>query len=98
VHVRHPAHLDDGLDETPPAGAGEQLAPELQRTVAEVLPEAVAKLRERGLVWGADHTVRLVRTARDVLAPSASVGSATGLGPSVGEATAGMSPGDCKKC
>jgi hypothetical protein len=36
--------------------------------------------------------LRLVRAARDVLAPSAAVASATGLGPSVGEATAGMSP------
>jgi hypothetical protein len=60
--------------------------------VADALPGAVRTLRVRGLVWGADDRLRLVRTARDVLAPSPSSGSGTGLGPSVGEATAGMSP------
>ncbi|MDJ0347613.1 helicase-associated domain-containing protein [Streptomyces sp. H10-C2] len=56
------------------------------------LPRAVECLREQGLVWGGDDRLRLVRTARDLLAPSASVPSPTGLGPSVAEATSGMSP------
>ncbi|WNI16003.1 helicase C-terminal domain-containing protein [Actinacidiphila sp. ITFR-21] len=71
---------------------GELLGPELAAAVAAALPGAVGRLRERGLVWGGEGELRLVRTARDVLAPSASVASATGLGPSLGEATAGMSP------
>lgn len=71
---------------------GEPLDPEVAGAVADALPRAVAALRERGLVWGEEGRLRLVRTARDVLAPSAAVPSATGLGPSVAEATAGMSP------
>ncbi|KPC76848.1 hypothetical protein ADL35_21050, partial [Streptomyces sp. NRRL WC-3753] len=50
-------------------------------------------LRERALVWGGEDRLRLVRTARELLAPSASHFSPTGLGPSVAEATSGMSPG-----
>lgn len=42
---------------------------------------------------GADDRLRLVRTARELLAPSPQHPSPTGLGPTVGEATAGMSPG-----
>ncbi|HEY5836252.1 helicase C-terminal domain-containing protein [Streptomyces sp.] len=68
------------------------LDPELAEAVREALPRAVEVLRVRGLVWGEDGSPRLVRTARDVLAPSVGGGSGTGLGPSVGEATAGMSP------
>ncbi|WP_225845433.1 helicase C-terminal domain-containing protein [Streptomyces sp. HPF1205] len=60
--------------------------------VAEALPAAVQVLRTRGIVWGGDEALHLVRTARDVLAPAAGGTSGTGLGPSVGEATAGMSP------
>lgn len=56
------------------------------------LPHAVESLRAQGLVWGGEDRLRLVRTARDLLAPSASVPSPTGLGPSVAEATSGMSP------
>ncbi|MFF3740047.1 helicase-associated domain-containing protein [Streptomyces sp. NPDC002566] len=63
------------------------------RAVAEALPGAVAALREQALVWGADDRLRLVRTARELLAPSPQHPSPTGLGPSVREATAGMSPG-----
>jgi hypothetical protein len=74
------------------APLGEPLAPETARAVAEALPQAVRTLRVRGLVWGGEDRLRLVRTARDALAPSAAVGSGTGLGPSVGEATSGMSP------
>ncbi|MFF3503655.1 helicase-associated domain-containing protein [Streptomyces sp. NPDC003247] len=62
-------------------------------TVARALPGAVAALREQALVWGDDDRLRLVRTARELLAPSPQHPSPTGLGPSVREATAGMSPG-----
>ncbi|MFI2203736.1 helicase-associated domain-containing protein [Streptomyces sp. NPDC020192] len=62
-------------------------------TVAAALPRAVATLREQALVWGDDERTRLVRTARELLAPSPQHPSPTGLGPSVQEATSGMSPG-----
>ncbi|WP_225808973.1 helicase C-terminal domain-containing protein [Streptomyces spinosus] len=62
-------------------------------TVARALPRAVATLREQALVWGGDDRLRLVRTARELLAPSAQHPSPTGLGPTVQEATSGMSPG-----
>ncbi|WP_329386193.1 helicase C-terminal domain-containing protein [Streptomyces sp. NBC_01716] len=61
--------------------------------VEAALPHAVAALREQALIWGADDRLRLVRTAREILAPSPSHPSPTGLGPTVAEATAGMSPG-----
>ncbi|MEU3983062.1 helicase C-terminal domain-containing protein [Streptomyces sp. NPDC026672] len=61
--------------------------------VAAALPHALGVLREQALVWGADDRLRLVRTAREVLAPSPQHPSPTGLGPTVQEATAGMSPG-----
>ncbi|MGJ5898806.1 DNA-binding protein [Streptomyces sp. V2] len=61
--------------------------------VVAALPGAVATLREQALVWGDDNRLRLVRTARELLAPSPQHPSPTGLGPSVQEATAGMSPG-----
>ncbi|PKW09200.1 Helicase conserved C-terminal domain-containing protein [Streptomyces sp. 1222.5] len=61
--------------------------------VAGALPHAVATLREQALVWGDDRRLRLVRTARELLAPSPQHPSPTGLGPSVQEATSGMSPG-----
>ncbi|MER0246500.1 hypothetical protein AAHZ94_31925, partial [Streptomyces sp. HSW2009] len=57
------------------------------------LPHAVATLRQQALVWGGDERLRLVRTARELLAPAATRPSPTGLGPTVAEATAGMSPG-----
>lgn len=62
-------------------------------TVADALPRALATLREQALVWGDDDRLRLVRTARELLAPSPQHPSPTGLGPTVAEATAGMSPG-----
>ena len=71
---------------------GEPLAADLAAAVAAALPAAVEELRDCGIVWGGDERLRLVRAARDALAPSAAVASATGLGPSAGEATAGMSP------
>ncbi|MEU5794948.1 helicase C-terminal domain-containing protein [Streptomyces sp. NPDC047813] len=62
-------------------------------TVAAALPRALATLREQALVWGDDERLRLVRTARELLAPSPQHPSPTGLGPTVHEATSGMSPG-----
>ncbi|GAA3505706.1 helicase-associated domain-containing protein [Streptomyces prasinosporus] len=61
--------------------------------VAAALPHALGTLREQALVWGGDDRLRLVRTARELLSPSPQHPSPTGLGPSVREATAGMSPG-----
>ncbi|WP_411076972.1 helicase-associated domain-containing protein [Streptomyces sp. cmx-10-25] len=61
--------------------------------IAAALPGAVALLREQALVWGEDDRLRLVRTARELLSPSPQHPSPTGLGPTVAEATSGMSPG-----
>ncbi|MFE3127311.1 DNA-binding protein, partial [Streptomyces hydrogenans] len=61
--------------------------------IGAALPRAVALLREQALVWGEDDRLRLVRTARELLSPSPQHPSPTGLGPTVAEATAGMSPG-----
>ncbi|MFE1438245.1 helicase-associated domain-containing protein [Streptomyces sp. NPDC058739] len=63
------------------------------QVVAAALPQALGTLREQALVWGGDDRLRLVRTARELLVPSPQHPSPTGLGPSVREATAGMSPG-----
>ncbi|WP_030595734.1 helicase-associated domain-containing protein [Streptomyces fulvoviolaceus] len=63
------------------------------QAVAVALPRALRILREQALVWGADDRLRLVRTARELLAPSPQHPSPTGLGPTVQEATSGMSPG-----
>ncbi|MGN9760823.1 helicase-associated domain-containing protein [Streptomyces sp. SD31] len=62
-------------------------------SVAGALPHALGTLRDQALVWGSDDRLRLVRTARELLAPSPQHPSPTGLGPTVQEATAGMSPG-----
>ncbi|MEV6011895.1 helicase-associated domain-containing protein [Streptomyces sp. NPDC051976] len=83
--------LMTGTDATGAAGT-EPLEAALAAAVAGALPGAVAELRAQALVWGGEDRLRLVRTARDLLAPAASVPSATGLGPSVAEATVGMSP------
>ncbi|MGW0364290.1 helicase C-terminal domain-containing protein [Streptomyces sp. NPDC002990] len=56
------------------------------------LPRALGTLRDQALVWGDEDRLRLVRTARELLAPSPGRPSPTGLGPTVAEATAGMSP------
>ncbi|EGX54552.1 hypothetical protein SZN_37376, partial [Streptomyces zinciresistens K42] len=61
--------------------------------VAGALPRALGTLREQALVWGPDDRLRLVRTARELLTPSPQHPSPTGLGPTVREAAAGMSPG-----
>ncbi|RPK61045.1 hypothetical protein EES43_16155 [Streptomyces sp. ADI96-02] len=76
----------DGLDD------GEQ-HDEAGAAITAALPGALAALREQALVWGEDERLRLVRTARELLAPSPQHPSPTGLGPTVTEATAGMSPG-----
>ncbi|MFJ3926421.1 helicase-associated domain-containing protein [Streptomyces sp. NPDC090022] len=60
--------------------------------VRRALPGALRTLRDQAVVWGGDDTLRLVRTARELLAPAPSRPSPTGLGPTVAEATAGMSP------
>ncbi|MEW2391779.1 helicase-associated domain-containing protein [Streptomyces venezuelae] len=61
-------------------------------TVEAALPRALATLHAQALVWGPDDRLRLVRTARELLAPAPQHPSPTGLGPTVAEATAGMSP------
>ncbi|MFF3322146.1 helicase-associated domain-containing protein [Streptomyces sp. NPDC002889] len=61
--------------------------------IEAALPHALGVLRDQALVWGGDDRLRLVRTARELLAPSPTRPSPTGLGPTVAEATAGMSPG-----
>ncbi|MFJ4472991.1 helicase-associated domain-containing protein [Streptomyces sp. NPDC089424] len=61
--------------------------------VTAALPRGLGILREQALVWGPDDRLRLVRTARELLAPTPQHPSPTGLGPTVQEATAGMSPG-----
>ena len=53
----------------------------------------LAVLREQALVWGPADRPRLVRTARDVLAPTGGTPGPTGLGPPLAEAAAGLSPG-----
>ncbi|ORT58803.1 helicase-associated domain-containing protein [Streptomyces sp. CB03238] len=68
--------------------AGDEGDPEVEAA----LPRAVGILREQALLWGEDDRLRLVRTARELLAPSPQHPSPTGLGPTVAEATAGMSP------
>ncbi|MGW1882244.1 helicase-associated domain-containing protein [Streptomyces sp. NPDC001970] len=64
-----------------------------EQAVEGALSHSLGVLREQALVWGDDDRLRLVRTARELLAPSPSHPSPTGLGPTVAEATAGMSPG-----
>ncbi|MFF3613698.1 helicase-associated domain-containing protein [Streptomyces sp. NPDC002580] len=61
--------------------------------VTAAFPHALGTLREQALVWGGDDRLRLVRTARELLAPSPQHPSPTGLGQTVAEAAAGMSPG-----
>ncbi|MBL1114602.1 helicase C-terminal domain-containing protein [Streptomyces sp. 110] len=76
-----------------PASIGAPLPAEERAAIVAELPRAVATLREQALIWGGDDRFRLVRTARELLAPSPTSPSPTGLGPTVQEATSGMSPG-----
>ncbi|NXY98281.1 helicase-associated domain-containing protein [Streptomyces sp. BR123] len=85
--TRPPGDTGTDTDTEAPAAT----APADNGTRAE-LPRALAALRDQALVWGDDDRLRLVRTARELLAPSAARPSPTGLGPTVAEATAGMSP------
>ncbi|RLL70398.1 helicase C-terminal domain-containing protein [Streptomyces sp. Z26] len=88
-----------GTDPAPDAGTGPdgdpapEPGPDTYARCAERLPRALRTLRDRALLWGGDDRLRLVRTAREVLAPSASSPSPTGLGPTFAEATSGMPPG-----
>ncbi|MET8182846.1 helicase-associated domain-containing protein [Streptomyces sp. NPDC005336] len=84
-----------GVSEAPGVSVADGRAvPAVSRErIAAELPRAVATLRDQALIWGGDDRLRLVRTARELLAPSPTFPSPTGLGPTVHEATAGMSPG-----
>src|SRR5690606_5209504 len=59
---------------------------------ASRLPHAVDTLRRRALLWGPPEALRLIRTARELLAPTPDRPSATGLGPTVAEAVGRLSP------
>ncbi|MCT2592740.1 helicase C-terminal domain-containing protein [Streptomyces sp. N2-109] len=72
---------------------GDDPGPEDAAAVGAQLPVALGTLRDRALLWGADDRLHLVRTAREVLAPAGTGVSPTGLGPSLTEAAAGISPG-----
>ncbi|MFD7813413.1 helicase-associated domain-containing protein [Streptomyces sp. NPDC059785] len=87
--ARDPATYDELLG----LMAGDDHGDEGGEVVARALPRALGTLREQALVWGPDDRVRLVRTARELLTPSPQHPSPTGLGPTVAEATPGMSPG-----
>ncbi|MFJ1755635.1 helicase-associated domain-containing protein [Kitasatospora sp. NPDC088134] len=60
--------------------------------VAAAFPAALERLREQALLWGPDSGLRLVLAVREALAPSAVNPGRTGLGPTLAEATVGMSP------
>ncbi|MFI9275086.1 helicase-associated domain-containing protein [Kitasatospora sp. NPDC052896] len=60
--------------------------------VVAALPAALTALRDRALLWGPDSALRLVLAVREALAPSGSAPGGTGLGPTLAEATLGMSP------
>ncbi len=85
--------LSSASPASPPPGPDATLGAEERAVIAAELPRAVATLRDQALVWGGDDRLRLVRTARELLAPSPTSPSPTGLGPTVQEATSGMSPG-----
>lgn len=80
------------LEELLTGSGGEDAKDAVARDARDALPRALGTLRDQALVWGDDDRLRLVRTARELLAPSAQRPSPTGLGPTVAEATAGMSP------
>ncbi|MFD7548455.1 helicase-associated domain-containing protein [Streptomyces sp. NPDC059816] len=80
---------DPGAPEDGPGAGSDGGAGDVERA----LPRAVTVLREQALLWGDDAHLRLVRTARELLTPGPQHPSPTGLGPSVAETTAGMSPG-----
>jgi hypothetical protein len=63
----------------------------LMGTPTEAVAGALGTLRERALVWGAPERPRLVRAARDLLAPPGpgAPATATGLGPTTAELLTG---------
>ncbi|MFE0459016.1 helicase-associated domain-containing protein [Kitasatospora sp. NPDC058965] len=63
-----------------------------RKAVLAALPRALTALRERALVWGPENAPRLVIAVREALAPTATNPGGTGLGPTLAEATLGMSP------
>ncbi|GJF28239.1 hypothetical protein KNE206_09390 [Kitasatospora sp. NE20-6] len=69
-----------------------QADPVDRAAVTAALPGALAELRSRALLWGPDQALRLVIAVREALAPSAANPGRTGLGPTVADATTGMSP------
>ncbi|MFH8346840.1 helicase-associated domain-containing protein [Streptomyces sp. NPDC018045] len=75
------------------AAGSAALDPGTVAAITAELPRALRTLRGQALVWGGDDRLRLVRTARELLAPGPAHPSPTGLGPTVAEATSGMSPG-----
>lgn len=76
-----------------PDGCGADVLRSLLPDVpARAVTTALARLREQALVWGPADRLRLVRTARDLLAPSAGAPSPTGLGPSLAECVSGHVP------
>ncbi|MEV1008011.1 helicase-associated domain-containing protein [Streptomyces sp. NPDC049881] len=58
----------------------------------DAVPGALATLRAHAVLWGRPDGLRLVRTAQELLAPSAARPSATGLGPTLAETATGISP------
>ncbi|MFX4293212.1 helicase-associated domain-containing protein [Streptomyces bohaiensis] len=56
------------------------------------LPESLATLRSRALLWGPPTAMRLVRTAQELLAPTPQRPGPTGLGPTLGETVTALSP------
>ncbi|MFD9129202.1 helicase-associated domain-containing protein [Kitasatospora sp. NPDC059571] len=69
-----------------------QADPADRAAITAALPGALAELRAQALLWGPDSGLRLVLAVREALAPSAANPGRTGLGPTVAEATTGMSP------
>ncbi|WP_441250767.1 helicase C-terminal domain-containing protein [Kitasatospora sp. McL0602] len=69
-----------------------QADPVDRQAVTAALPGALATLRAQSLLWGPDSALRLVIAVREALAPTAANPGRTGLGPTLAEATTGMSP------
>jgi hypothetical protein len=74
-----------------PDGAPVEVLYGLMGTAPEAVAGAVETLRARALVWGAAERPRLVRAARDLLAPPGpgAPATATGLGPTTAELLTG---------
>ncbi|MFJ9842028.1 helicase-associated domain-containing protein [Kitasatospora sp. NPDC101155] len=81
-----------GPSKVKPHPGATPLTPADRSAVATALPRAIATLRDRALLWGPDNGLRLVLAVREALAPTAANPGRTGLGPTLAEATVGMSP------